>query len=100
MEINKVKDMLIDAKQDHAWAVSRLEEFERNVRKHAYPTMISQSNAQKMNLEFEHAVAQQDENWQYWQRLKNDVTKTSLDLFEAELLWEIAITELRNGNVE
>lgn len=100
MNTKKAKDILVDAKKDHIYAVSELEAFERNVRKHAYFNLISQSNAQKFNLEFEHSIAVDDENWKHWQKLKNDVTNTSLELFEAELIWEIAITELRNDNVE
>ncbi len=100
MDLKKVREQLVDAKQDHIWALSEIEAFERNIRKHAYPLLINQSNAQKFNLTFEHAVAQDEENWKKWQELKNDVTNTSLDLFEAELLWESAKLENQNGNME
>ena len=99
MEINRAKDLYIDAKSNHLWALSELEAFEKNIRRFAYPNLIKQSNAQKFNLEFEQAIAQDHTNWTKWQELKNDVTNTSLELFEAELIWDITFEELKSGNL-
>jgi hypothetical protein len=100
MNINQAKDILIDAKKDHEWAVSELATFEKKIRKHAYPLLIKQSNAQKFNLEFEQAIAQDEENWKRWQQLKNDVVNTSLDLFEAQLIWDITFEAYKNEYME
>jgi hypothetical protein len=65
------------------------DDFERGIRKHAYPNLIKQSNTQKMQLEFEHAVAQNGENDKYYRKLLSDFNEAELKLEIAKISYNM-----------
>lgn len=52
-----------------------------------------------MNLEFEHLIAGDNENWKHWQQLINDVNNTDVKLFSAKTSYETHVELFRNGKV-
>lgn len=91
VELNALEDAvedLIGAQNNYFNLRRQLEELERNIRKHAYPELIKQSNAQKMQLEFEHAVALDQGTWVQWTKLKDAVDLAEKDIQENKLRWE------------
>ncbi len=89
--LEETSEDLIRAFEDHVWAKKNLQSFESNVRKHGYSKLIGASNSQKMNLEFEHLIAQDNENWVHWQNLQNKVVNTEADLFSAQKRHDVNI---------
>lgn len=100
--LEDTSEVWISAFERHVAAKSELAAFEKNVRKHGYQTLINQSNTQKMQLEFEHLIAKDDENWKHWQSLINDVNNTEVRLFATEQRHSVNLELVRlaqNGRI-
>lgn len=101
-----VKDNLVEKQKKWREARHYLEEFELKIRRIGYPMIVKQSNAQKMQLEFEHSVAQHDGNWTTWLGLKKKFDDAEGALEEATLDWEYCkercklLGILKDDNVE
>ncbi len=85
-----IAENLKNAHKKHFEQQEFLEKFERKIRKHGYANIVKQSNAQKMQLEFEHSIAQNQENWDLWVGLKSNLVKADIALEQAKIDWALA----------
>ncbi len=93
--LEETSEALIDAFKRHVYAKGELTAFEKNFRRHGYKELIGASNSQKMQLQFEHFLAVEHENWERWQQLINEVNTSEVELFSAQKRHDVNVELVR-----